>query len=359
MSSVQSSETHNGFSIAPLPTVDHARLEAKDGEEAQRLLDACKTHGFFYLNLRSVGTILSDWQQVLRIMEKYFSQDLMAKMKDDRRSDTYGSSYEPCGTSAGAVPGTLDFYETLKVNIMVERALIQKTKHNQIARSEMYEKSASLPQTAKDNLELFDRFIRAADTITTTILARLSDVFNLCSGSRFEDKHRPGGKSQSTLALFRYPKQDVQDNKVGHNKHTDIGTLTLLFSEQWGLQVLSPETSEWNFVAPKRDHAVVNVGDSLRFLSGNVLKSCVHRVAPRNVSCRQEEHRYSIAYFLRAEDVVQYEDSKGRVISARDWHDEKYEAFRMGHDESNSDRILTGGMEKGGQFIVSTISEDE
>ncbi|KAE8408447.1 hypothetical protein BDV37DRAFT_172421 [Aspergillus pseudonomiae] len=340
MSSVQSSETHNGFSIAPLPTIDHAHLEAKDSEEAQRLLDACKTHGFLYLDLRNVGTVLNDWQRVLRIMEKYFSQDLMTKMKDDRRSDTYG--YEPCGTSAGAVPGTLDFYETLK-----------------IARSEMYEKSASLPQTAKDNLELFDRFIRAADTITTTILARLSDAFNLCSGLRFEDKHRPDGKSRSTLTLFRYPKQEAQENKVGHNKHTDIGTLTLLFSEQWGLQVLSPETSEWSFVAPKQGHAVINVGDSLRFLSGNVLKSCVHRVAPRNESGRQEEHRYSIAYFLRAEDVVQYKDSKGRVISARDWHDEKYEVFRLSHDESNSDRILTGGMEKGGQFIVSTISQDE
>ena len=90
MSSVQSSETHNGFSIAPLPTIDHARIEAKDGEETQRLLDACKTHGFFYLDLRKVGTVLNDWQQVLRIMEKYFSQDLMTKMKDDRRSDTYG-----------------------------------------------------------------------------------------------------------------------------------------------------------------------------------------------------------------------------------------------------------------------------
>lgn len=217
----------------------------------------------------------------------------------------------------------------------------------------MYGQSPRLPQAAKDNLELFDRFIRASDTTTMTILSRLSDVFDLSSGSRFEDKHRPGGKSRSTLTLFRYPKQEAPDNKVGHNKHTDIGTLTLLFSEQRGLQVLSPETSEWNFVAPKQDHAVVNVGDSLRFLSGNVLKSCVHRVAPANVSGRQEEHRYSIAYFLRAEDVVQYRDSKGRVISARDWHDEKYHVFRLSHDESNGDRILTGGMEKGGQFIVS------
>lgn len=91
MSSVQSfSETHNSLSIAPLPTIEYARLEAKDVDETQRLLDACKIYGFFYLNLKNIGTILDDWQQVLRIMEKYFSQDLMTKMKDDRRSDTYG-----------------------------------------------------------------------------------------------------------------------------------------------------------------------------------------------------------------------------------------------------------------------------
>ncbi|PYH97692.1 hypothetical protein BO71DRAFT_465852 [Aspergillus ellipticus CBS 707.79] len=134
-------------------------------------------------------------------------------MEDDRRSDTYG--YEPCGTSAGGVRGQSDFYETLK-----------------IARSEMLAMSPSLPQGAKDNLELFDRFIRASDIITKTLLARLSDIFNLTLGSRFEDVRSVGEKSRTTLVLFRYPKQEPSDSGIGHNKHTDISTLTLLFSEQ-------------------------------------------------------------------------------------------------------------------------------
>ena len=91
MSSTQSSvQFHENVPIAPLPTIDFARLVAKDAAEANNLLDACKTHGFFYLNLKNVGTILEDWQKVLRIMETYFGQDLATKMKDDRRSDTYG-----------------------------------------------------------------------------------------------------------------------------------------------------------------------------------------------------------------------------------------------------------------------------
>lgn len=218
----------------------------------------------------------------------------------------------------------------------------------------MLDKSSSLPQAAGNHLDLFDRFIRASDTITKTLLARLSDSFGLSAGSRFEDKHRVGEDSRTTLVLFRYPKQALAeaDAGVGHNKHTDIGTLTLLFSEQWGLQVLSPETSEWSFVAPKADHAVINVGDSLRFLSGHQLNSCVHRVLPKTSTGRQEEHRYSIAYFLRPEDKAMYRDSKGRMITAKEWHDGKYEVFRQPHEKSTKDSILTGGMEANEKLIA-------
>lgn len=131
---------------------------------------------------------------------------------------------------------------------------------------------------------------------------------------------------------------------MGHNKHTDIGTLTLLFSEQYGLQVLSPETNHWQFIEPKPEHTVINVGDSLRFLSKKRFWSCVHRVIPTEQT--QPEHRYSIAYFLRAEDEAVYVDSHGQKISAKDWHDNKYEVFRQRHDQQEKDSILTGGMEK-------------
>jgi len=116
MTSTQTStQFHNDVPIAPLPTIDFASLESKNSNETKNLLEACKTHGFFYLNLKDVGTVLDDWQKVLRVMETYFGQDLPTKMKDDRRSDTYG--YEPCGTSAGAIKGKSDFYETLKVHL--------------------------------------------------------------------------------------------------------------------------------------------------------------------------------------------------------------------------------------------------
>lgn len=157
--------------------------------------------------------------------------------------------------------------------------------------------------------------------------------------------------SRTTLVLFRYPQDEKEKAGVGHNKHTDIGSLTLLFSEQYGLQVLSPEKQEWQFIKPKAQHAVINVGDSLRFLSGKKLYSCVHRVVP--TAEQQYEHRYSIAYFLRAEDNASYADSNGRTLTAKDWHDGKYEVFRQKHDQQALDTILTGGMEKGEAVLVN------
>lgn len=36
------------------------------------------------------------------------------------------------------------------------------------------------------------------------------------------------------------PSNPVTDKNIGHQKHTDISSLTLLFSEQWGLQIRPP-----------------------------------------------------------------------------------------------------------------------
>lgn len=210
-------------------------------------------------------------------------------------------------------------------------------------------KAPQLPPAVKEKMTLFDHFISGSHSVVLKILDCLSDGMGLAGESRFENKHRPDRPARTTMVLFRYPRQIQEGEGIGHNVHTDIGSLTLLFCEDYGLQALDPETNEWGFIVPKPGHAVVNVGDSLRFLSGHQLASCVHRVIP--ITERQEYHRYSIAYFLRPEDDAIYVDSKGRGISARAWHDEKYNVFREPHEKQEKDMILTGGMELNGVFL--------
>lgn len=80
------------LAVAPLPTVDFSQLLSQDPSETNKLLTACRTHGFFYLDLRGNDTkrVLEDWKKVLLVMEKYFDQPLEVKMRDDRQSDTHG-----------------------------------------------------------------------------------------------------------------------------------------------------------------------------------------------------------------------------------------------------------------------------
>lgn len=213
----------------------------------------------------------------------------------------------------------------------------------------MKTRSPNLAPSVQKHTDLFDHFIAGSHSVVLRILESLSTALDLQDMQRFENRHRTDVPARTTMVLFRYPRQIQQGAGIGHNMHTDIGSLTLLFCKDYGLQLLHPETNEWGFVVPKPGHAVINVGDSLRFLSGHKLASCVHRVLP--ITERQERHRYSIAYFLRPEDDVIYMDSKGRELTARTWHDEKYHVFREPHELQEKDAVLTGGMERDGLLV--------
>ncbi|KAI0638938.1 2OG-Fe-II oxygenase family oxidoreductase [Trametes polyzona] len=314
--------------VAPLATVDLGRLIARDADEVAKLLEVCKTHGFFYLDLQTCEPgrqIVEAEQGLLRFMENYFAQPAEVKLKDDRKSFTHG--FKPVGTFSGTKNGTRDCYETLKVS-----------------RAEMVEKSPLLPESVKKQEQLFDTFISLSHYITQNLLQCLSDALGLTGGARLEQFHRDGEETNTTLVMLHYPPSD-SDETIGHNKHTDIGSITLLFSEQWGLQVWSPEIDGWAFIQPRpKGHATINVGDSLRFLSQKRLYSCLHRVIPP-VGGRQTEDRYSIAYFLRPENNAVYEDPNGRKITAREWHDDKYIMFGEPHVKQEESPMLTGGME--------------
>ncbi|KAG9258052.1 uncharacterized protein F5Z01DRAFT_644983, partial [Emericellopsis atlantica] len=77
---------------------------------------------------------------------------------------------------------------------------------------------------------------------------------------------------------------------------------------------------------------VVNVGDSLRFLSKFRLQPCLHRVAP----CHERwtsGPRYSIIYFLRPSDDAEFVDSEGAHWTGRGWLHRKFGNYRLTHEE--------------------------
>ncbi|CAE6455388.1 putative 2-oxoglutarate-dependent dioxygenase At3g49630 [Arabidopsis thaliana] [Rhizoctonia solani] len=316
--------------IAPLVTINLHKLVEGDPTEAQRLLESCEKDGFFYLNLQgphSSSKILDDQNALLDVMRNYFAQPKEVKEEDNIESMTDG--FKPVGTFAGVKRNSRDCYETLRV-----------------AYKNVIERSELMPPTVKTHLPLFHDFVSNSQFITQMILTRLSDAMHLEGMARFENSHRSEQPSTTTLVLLHYP-ENYDNANSGHNKHTDIGSLTLLFTPQWGLQLLSPDkkSRSWLWVQPRPGHAVINVGDSLRFLSGKRFKSCLHRVFP-TTDGYQTESRYSIAYFLRPESTAKFEDTEGRAVSAKTWHDEKYVVYTQPHHKQDLTTMLTGGMEQ-------------
>ena len=221
-----------------------------------------------------------------------------------------------------------------------------------IPRDESNMASPPLSRMVQERHQLFESFISAAHEALLTILGSLFEYREEEDSSHrlLMESHKPEHRSSSTLALLRYPR-NPQAAAQGHNKHTDVGTLTFLLTKQRGLQVLLPGREGWFNVAPRPRCAVINVGDSLRFLSGRRFLSAVHRVVP--VAADATEDRYSIAYFLRpADDVVLRDSSSGRDFTARGWHDFKFDVFRLPHDEQERSGYSTGGMTAGDRLIV-------
>jgi isopenicillin N synthase-like dioxygenase len=148
--------------------------------------------------------------------------------------------------------------------------------------------------------------------------------------------------ANTCLNLFCYPKSENKD-LFGQIKHTDTGTMTLLFSEHPGLEILSPKSRTWGSVAPIDGHAVVNVGDTLRHLSNRRFYSSIHRVSP--VFKDSQQQRLVVGYFFRAENDLMVKDSEGNKMTVRQWHDQKYNTYKEPQSVQKSATVLTGGME--------------
>lgn len=90
-----------------------------------------------------------------------------------------------------------------------------------------------------------------------------------------------------------------QTFSIPQTAHTDMGSLTFLFTDSPGLQIQPAGSSEWLHVLPKAGCPIVNLGDAMKILSNGEFHSVLHRVV--SVPGGQAEDRYSFAYLMRPE----------------------------------------------------------
>ena len=241
-----------------------------------------------------------------------------------------------------------------------------------------------------DLLEKYQSSLRtvalAVSTAASALFSALSTALQLAPEDDLRNVHRTHLPSPDLIRLLKYhPQPESERHRSSHIPHTDMGSLTFLFTRQYGLQVQQPKLGDqWRWVVPPLEDfvAIVNVGDTLSHLTGGKLRSCLHRVMPlpspsstrqetektKTKTEEQDGYRYSFAYLMRAEDETpmkvvasplidppilakddalgkvngKVEGEGGQVMTCAEWMRKKYAVLRRDTWSPEKDWILTG-----------------
>jgi isopenicillin N synthase-like dioxygenase len=159
----------------------------------------------------------------------------------------------------------------------------------------------------------------------------------------FVNLHKYEDISEDHLRYMKYSKYTPEeiakiDDGLFTQGHTDLGTLTLLFRQPVAaLQIKDHVTGEWKWAKPLDGSLTVNTCDALSFLTGNYVKSTVHRVSlpPKD---QQHVDRLGLLYFARPRNDL--------VLSTVDSPVLKREGFTQNEFERKGHKVPTMGGER-------------
>jgi isopenicillin N synthase-like dioxygenase len=211
------------------------------------------------------------------------------------------------------------------------------------------DQSFARPEVVEKHMNALKVFTKIMNDATQTVLASLSTSLGLPRDNTLQGYHRLNVSSPDIIRLLKYDSQPVSERGDTHTPHTDIGTLTFLFTRQPGLQMYASDSQTWSWILPRDDLCpIVNLGDSMAMLTNKFFPSCLHKVGPPpNGGVMRKE---SIAYLVRPEvgrPLVGTEtkwipamSNQRAVFSAEELLEEKFKALR-GDTRS---AILTGDL---------------
>lgn len=279
---------------APIARISLARLEASDAVECQKVLDACCSYGFFYLQLdnETGKALLEESEQLLILSNEVFSFPLEEKMKYAAVHSKSQMGYKAPGTvkqtDPDKRPDSTEFYNISKDHLWG------------------LEESREYPPqiiAKKAAVQTFMGDAHACGMLLLTVLARSLGLLE----TDFVDRHNFSAISTDHVRLTKTPAHYEIPDSIGLPSHTDFGSITILFNWLGGLQIQSRDPArlgDWEFVRPLAGHAIINLGDAMVKFTNGRLNSAKHRVVPAPGEQSQFD-RYSIVYFVRpAQDTL-------------------------------------------------------
>ena len=147
-------------------------------------------------------------------------------------------------------------------------------------------------------------FVCKSLAVIETIFSVFEKKLELPAGTFLEFHSREEHSGSEARCIKSPPKHIVSDagpidkDKVSLGAHTDFGSLSFLHNRLGGLQVLPPNSPDWQYVRPISGHAICNIGDALSLFSGGILRSNMHRIVPPP-GAQATQTRWSVVFFSR------------------------------------------------------------
>lgn len=310
----------------PIARISLSKILAHDASESAAALEACRTHGFFYLDLTSAAlgeSLVQQSEDLLQLSYQAFDHPLASKQQHALVKGVSLFGYKEAGTvkltDPNHRPDTTEFFN--------------------IAKDHMHgvTESRSYPPAILAQKPLIASFQQNAHSLGMLLLGTLAQQLDL-PASAFTDKNIFTCPSGDHVRLTHKYAHVSDSSAIGLPSHTDFGSITILFNWLGGLQIQSHDPAkqgEWAYVQPLPNHAIINLGDAMVTFTNGVLKSAKHRVVPAPGE-QANVDRYSIVYFVRPHDSVMMEP----VEKFRDVEEKVKVAGKF---EPEGDGVLTAG----------------
>ncbi|KAH7324259.1 2OG-Fe(II) oxygenase family oxidoreductase [Stachybotrys elegans] len=315
-----------------IPLAGLARL---DPGALQLLEEAATQDGVFYLDPHMQDGSMPDPTRQDRAACLELANDLLKSSAYDLLQydiDEVGryklDGYKPMGRNAGVTEKALDWFEAFLIS------------HDQMCNDALDEQRISYPEAIESRRRFLKSHIDSFHQMGQVILQSLSVICHLDADESFCQRHRQNLQSISAFGVLRYPALDKESTHLCHGAHTDVGSITFLSTTDYGLQFQEPTSEAWRLIEPRDELLLVNIGDSLRFMSNMRFRSSLHRVVP--FPRKANKDRYSWAYFMRPNYDAEFRDSEGKLWKSIEWHTAKYSVFRAPLSEQQASSILTG-----------------
>ncbi|GAV98696.1 Clavaminate synthase-like protein [Lentinula edodes] len=313
---------------ADLAIIDLSKADTLEGRKAlaDEVVQAMNTQGFFYVV--NHGYTVEQTRRTFSIASSTFDD------VDNEEKKMY----------MGKSPAVYEGYKP-RQTWQIEQGVTDQIEHyniNHDVRNRMH------PGALRPHLDEIEKFSRHNHTHILFTILRLMAMGMQLPEDTFVDMHRFEAPGESSVRFMKYyprsPEEELQTKNVWLKGHTDIGSITILWSQPIsGLQILSPD-GVWRYIRHVENALVVNSGDVMQLLSGNFYKPTIHRVIQPP---KDQEHmeRLGVFYFAMAADDVKLasvragaasESEKAHAPTMSDWRKERTERYGTGSMKPSS-----------------------